>query len=354
MQVLKQLLNPVQSGLIGLDIGSGAVKLVALRSASSGWRASCAAWAEIVPSEDKATQRSNTLEAVRACLSRIPSSSGRYAVCGLSGPDAAVRGFTFPTLPLDALEKAVRFEAQQVSPMDMQHAVLDYQLLMPSADAEGPKTQSGVMVAGVEQAVNERCRLVKEAGAKVALMDADGLAALNCLSELEDLALYRTVALIDLGAHYTNVIMLGANGLPFVRDLNTGSESLIAQAAEKTEQAVETVCQWIWDADGEPMPEAGRMAFHQAARPLAMNINETLKYYASQEKSPFVERVYLCGAGAMVRPLVDLLCDALPTEVSVFDPFAAIRFDSSVTGAELLTTRGPAFTAAAGLAMRTV
>lgn len=354
MQLLDKWLNPVQSGVIGLDIGSGAVKLAALRSTSSGWKAVSAAWAEIAPSEDKALLRSNTLDAVRSCLAKIPSQSGRYAVCGLSGPDAAVRGFTFPNLPGDALTQAVRFEAQQVCPMDLQHAVLDYQLLVPSADAEASKTQSGVMVAGVEQAVSERCRLVKEAGAKVALMDADGLAALNCLSELEDLNRYRTVALIDLGAHYTNVIMLGAKGLPFVRDLNTGSEAMIAQVAEQTSQDAETVRQWIWDADAEPMPEAGQMAFHQAARPLVMNINETLKYYASQEKDSFAERVFLCGAAALVRPLVELLCDALPTEVTVFDPFAAIRFDSSVTGAELLTTRGPAFTAAAGLAMRTV
>lgn len=355
MQLLKKWINPVQNGLVGLDIGSGAVKLLSLRSTSSGWTATCAAWAEIEPSDDKAIRHANTLEAIRACLSQTAAGAGTYAVCGLSGPDAAVRGFTFPTLPSEAVEQAVHFEAQQVCPMDMHRSVLDYQMLLPCASAsEAAPKQSGVMVAGTEQAISERCRLVKEAGAKTALMDADGLAALNCLSELEDLSVYRTVALIDLGRSYTNIIMLGDNGLPFVRDLNTGSEALIALVAEKTSRDADAVRQMMWAADKETLPDDVMVAFHHAARPLVMNINETLKYYASQEKSPFAEKVFLCGSVAQVHPLAELLSDALPTDVTVFDPFAAIRVAPSITGAELLKTRGPAFVVAAGLAMRTV
>ena len=85
-----------------------------------------------------------------------------------------------------------------------------------------------------------------------------------------------------------------------------------------------------------------------------ININETLKYYTSQEKCAFAEKVYVCGGAALIQPLVDLLCDAIPADVTVFDPFAAIRFEPAVAGADLLKDRGPAFVVAAGLAMRTV
>lgn len=355
MQLLSKWINPVQNGLVGLDVGSGAVKLLALRSTSSGWTASGAAWAEIQPSNDKATRHADTLEAVRSCFSQVPRLSVRYTVCGLSSPDAAVRAFTFPTLPDNAVEQAVRFEAQQVCPIDMRHSVIDYQMLRQlEANADEAKTQSGVMVAGAEQAVSERCRLVREAGAKVALMDADGLAALNCLAELEDLDRFQTVALIDLGWNYTNIILLGPNGLPFERDINSGIKDILSQVAEKTSRDVETVRQTLWAADKTLMPDDVLVAFHHAARQLIMNVNETLKFYASQEKCAFSEKVYLCGGAAMIHPLVELLSDALPTDVAVFDPFKAIRFDSAVKGAELMKTRGPAFVVAAGLAMRTV
>lgn len=355
MQLLSKLINPVKSGLVGLDIGSGAVKLLGLRNSSSGWTATCAAWSDIQPTEDKTQRYAHTLEAIRACLSAVPAQSARYAVCGLSGPDAAVRGFSFPTMPDNAMEQAVRFEAQQVCPMDMRHSVLDYQLMQAVNKVEESATkQSGILVAGTEQAIGERCRLVKEAGGKVVLMDADGLAALNCLSELEDLDCCRTAALIDIGRHFTNVIVLGSNGLPFVRDLNTGGQTLIEEICGTTGRDAETVRSALWDAAEAPLPDDMLSALYQAARPLIMSITETLKFYSTQEKGTFAEKVYLCGGGATIRLLTEMLSDALPTNVSVFDPFKAIRFDTATTGGDLLKTRGPAFAVAAGLAIRTV
>ena len=355
MQLLKKWINPVQRGLVGLDIGSGAVKLLGLRTGSSGWTAACAAWSEIEPTEDKTQRCANTLEAIRNCLSAAPMHSARYAVCGLSGPDAAVRGFSFPTMPGAAMEQAVRFEAQQVCPMDMRHSVLDYQLMRAvGKDEESAAKQTGLLVAGTEQAISERCRLVKEAGGKVVLMDADGLAALNCLSELENLNGFRTAALIDIGRQFTNVILLGSDGLPFVRDLNVGGQTLIEEVCRTTGRDAETVRAAMWNITESPMPDDLLSALYQAARPLMMNITETLKFYSTQEGGTFAEKVYLCGGGATVRLLTELLSDALPTDVSVFDPFKTIRFDESIPGGELLKTRGPAFAVAAGLAMRTI
>ena len=355
MKLLNRWVNRVQSSVIGLDVGSGSIKLLGLRRSSSGWAATCAAWVDIEPSADKSQQAFRTVDAIRKCLQKVPASSARYAVCGLSGPDAAVRGFEFPPLPLEAVEQAVRFEAQQVCPMEMRNSVLDYQLMEPvgASDAKVQK-RYGILAAGTQQAVAERCQQVREAGAEVALLDADGLAGLNCLSEVEDLDAYETAALIDMGCRFTNVILLGANGLPFVRDLDMGGEMIVDHICEATGENAENVRVMLWDTSANPMPEAVQVALHQAVRPLVTNINETLKFYSTQWNGAFVPKVYLCGGIASVRPLAELLYDALSTEVAVFNPFDKISYSSSIPGADLLKTRGPAFVVAAGLAMRTV
>lgn len=355
MKVLENWVNSVQNGLCGLDIGSAAVKLVNLRKGTSGFTAVCAAWAQIEPcvgGSDKELY-SGKLEAVHRCVRQVPAGLARYAVSGLSGPDAAVRGFNFPPMPVEAVEQAVRFEAQQVCPMDIRHSVLDYQL-MQSDCAQTVQKRSGVMVAGTEQAIGQRSRLVKEAGLSLALLDAEGLAALNCLAACEPLDQYQTVVLIDLGMRYTNVIILGPNGLPFVRDLDCGGTTIIAQISETTGHTIEQVHQALWPTSPGATPAAILAKLYGAVRPTVQSISETLKFYASQEKTPFAEKVYLCGGGATVKPLVELLSDALPTEVAVFDPFNKIRIGEDAVGAELLRQRGPAFVTAAGLAMRTV
>lgn len=355
MQLLNKWINPVQSGVFGLDIGSGSVKLLGLCHSSSGWTATCAAWSDIEPTPDKAKQYFHTIRAIRKCIEQAPEHSARYAVCGLSGPDAVVRGFDFPPLPPESVEQAVRFEAQQVCPMEMRHSVLDYQL-MQSVDGSKERAQKrcGVLVAGTEQVIEDRSRQVKEAGGKIVLMDADGLAALNCLSELVNLDVYKTVALIDMGRRFTNVIVLGPNGLPFVRDLDTGGDTMTAQICQVTGCDTQTVQAALWGVSDKPIPDAIQVALHQAARPLVTSINETLKFYSTQGRGTFAEKVYLCGGVTLVRPLTELLCDALPTEVAVLDPFKTIHYDEAITGADLLKTRGPAFVVAAGLAMRTV
>jgi len=355
MQLLNKWINPVQSGVFGLDIGSGSVKLLGLCRTSSGWTATCAAWSDIESTSDKTPRYSQSLCAIRECIGSVPQQSARYAVCGLSGPDAAVRGFNFPPLPPESVDQAVRFEAQQVCPMEMRHSVLDYQLMqLPDVGKEKAQKRCGVLVAGTEQAIGDRCQQVKEAGSKIVLMDAEGLAALNCLSELENLDRYKTVALIDMGRQFTNVILLGPDGLPFVRDLESGSHAMMAQICQVTGSDAKTVRAALWGAHDTPISEAIQVALHQAARPLVTNINETLKFYSTQGQGTFAEKVYLCGGAALVRPLAELLCDALPTEVAVLDPFKTIQFNDAITGADLLKTRGPAFVVAAGLAMRTV
>ncbi len=355
MKLLEKWINSTQNGLCGLDIGSAAVKLVNLRKGSSGWTAACAAWAEIESSGDASDKEpcSDVLEAVRRCVQQVPAGFARYAVSGLSGPDAAVRGFNFPPMPIAAVEQAVRFEAQQVCPMDIRHSVLDYQL-MQSADTQAVQKRSGVMVAGTEQAISQRSRLVKEAGSSLALLDAEGLAALNCLAELEPLDSYQTVVLIDMGMRYTNIIILGPSGQPFVRDIDSGGTGVIAQIAKTTGHTIQQVHEALWPTRPGSAPAAILATLYEAVRPAVQSTTETLKFYASQEKTPFAEKVYLCGGGALVKPLVELLSDALPTEVVVFDPFKKIRVDEDTVGAALLRQRGPAFVTAAGLAMRTV
>lgn len=355
MKILENWVNSGQNGLFGLDIGSSAVKLVSLRKTGGKFTAVCAAWADIDAAEGAGDQvpYARTLEAVRRCVQQVPATSARYAVCGLSAPDAAVRGFNFPPMPIEAIEQAVRFEAQQVCPMDIRHSVLDYQL-MRTGDAGAVQKRSGILVAGTQQAIDQRSRLVKEAGASLALLDADGLAALNGLAAIEPLDGYQTVALIDLGMQFTNVIVVGPSGQPFVRDLTVGGTVVIEKIALITGRTVPMVHEALWPTAFQPTPPDVLTALHQAVRSLTQNISETLKYYATEEKIPFAEKVYLCGAGATVKPLVELLSDALPTEVAVFDPFKTIQIDPAAVGAELLSCRGPALVTATGLAMRTV
>jgi Tfp pilus assembly PilM family ATPase len=202
--MMLNILNPQKIELAGLDIGSSAVRLVRLNKSDDGYTLIAATSESIVPCpDDEKQQRQNCVDAIRTCLQKAELKNGSV-VCGISGPEVVVRGFTFPPLPDAAVEQAVRMEAQQVCPLDMKHSVLDFQLIETpqmesTAKPVAPAARQGVMTVGTESVIQEQMDLLAQAGAKPVMVDVNALALLNCLNELELPNTQETVAVIDIG-----------------------------------------------------------------------------------------------------------------------------------------------------------
>lgn len=353
MKLLEKWATRGRLKAVGLDVGTYAVKgLVLDPLPAGGWRLLAAGWADVTLQPDTPeTLPQRQTDAITRCLAQIPPVWRRWAVCAVSGPESAVRGFTFPPIPLQALAQAVALEAQQICPLDMAHSELDYQLL-EYADPKNPK-RIGVMAAASRQLIHQRRQIVQHGGTCAALMDVEGLAALNCLSQLEDLDAYETVGLVDLGMTMTHLAVLGPSGQPFIRDILFGGREVISQIASALNKSFTEIQQELWPADQSICPQVLK-ELYQAVRPLLQNITETIKYVASEEKIAFAQKIYLCGAGATVRPVVELIADVLPAEVSVFNPFKKVHVPDTMQNADLIASRGPEFVVAAGLAMRTI
>jgi type IV pilus assembly protein PilM len=267
-----------------------------------------------------------------------------------------VRGFKFPPLPLKAIEQAVALEAQSVCPLDMKNSVLDYQLvgLCPS-DRQEPSPQSGLMVVGTERLISQRVSQLAAAGVKAVLMDAEALALLNCLTELNMVEDYGTVGVIDIGHSKTSIVIYGQNGLPFVRDLNIAGDTIVRQIAAElgiSEQDVRSgLC-------GKPNPGFTTeqrnqllLVLNNAIRPLVIMINETLRFYSFQEKNAMVEKIFLSGGFPLISMFTDMLSDALPVETGLLNPLDHMEWQAG-SGQSSIQTCGPALAIATGLAMR--
>ena len=113
--------------VVGLDIGSCQVKLIQLRKDNGGYAVTAAGITEIAASEGDSNRR-NTVSAIRQCLD-LTGIRTELAVCGVSGPDVAVRDFEFPPLPPEEMEAAASLEASQVCPFKAGDSTVDYQLL---------------------------------------------------------------------------------------------------------------------------------------------------------------------------------------------------------------------------------
>jgi type IV pilus assembly protein PilM len=284
----------------------------------------------------------------------------KSVVCGISGPEVVVRGFTFPPLPMAAVEQAIRMEAQQVCPLDIHQSALDFQLI----DMSGPdqpkaaskaKPRRGVMAVASDRAIQARTALLAEAGTKALMVDVDSLAMLNCLNELRLIEPQETVAVIDIGGALTNVVIYGCDGLPFVRNINKAGGTIIQHISRELNRPEQELWQaFALNTPSDPLDDHLLLSLNNAIVPLVNALNETLRFYSFQEKQSNVDRIFLCGGFALIPAFMEFLSDALSVPVESLNPFTKIHCDPGSKQQHAVIENGPVYAIAAGLAMRTL
>ena len=348
----KRTLHLGKDTVLGLDVGSSAVKMVVLNKGKSGYSVAAAGMTQIARKDpSNGGRRTSCINAIRDCFAQTQTKV-KNAVCGVSGQDVAVRDFEFAPLLDDEIPAAVSLEASQVCPFNATDIAVHYQVL-PNGDA---KTK-GILVAATNTIVADKAQLVRDAGFRCVLMDIDGLALLNCHNglahERERRPSEKSVAILNVGASHTTLAIMDNTGWPFIRDMNQGGDDIIMQIAALNETSIRTVRDALFNdltTDELNLQDS----LEKTCRTLITDITGTLRFYAAQAKSTDVDKLRVCGGFALAKGFIDLLNSQLGTEAVLWNPFENARIRTNGRCEEICTKTGPAFAVAAGLAMRTI
>lgn len=323
--------------VLGLDIGSHAVKMVQLSRNGDGYTVNAAGIAACKSDND-----AGAVNAVRDCL-EVSGIGAQLAVCSISGPEVAARGFKFPSLLPEEVAGAVQFEAAQICPFNVDDAAVEYQLIHNDNEPV-----QGILVAATNSVIERKKMLVKNAHLDCCLMDIDGLALLNCFNELEKPRTSDTIAILNIGAVFTNLAIQGSGSPPFIRDMAFGGNDIIKFIAQEKGVAENVVTAKLFAS------EDFSDSLENACKTLVVDIKESMRYYKTQEKSGPVEKVFVCGGFARTRGMVEMLNNSLNTAIILWNPFEEIDCQVDSNCLDVLKEQGPAMAIAAGLAMRSV
>ncbi|MBN2138927.1 MAG: type IV pilus assembly protein PilM [Sedimentisphaerales bacterium] len=342
--------------VLGLDIGSSSVKIVRLQKEEEGFAVKACAIAEIPSNgsngDNQRKKLANIVRTIRECID-LSGVKTRLAVCGVSGPEVAVRDFEFPSIPDEEVEGAVQLEASQVCPFKTEDSTVDYQVV-----SNGGSNVRGIMVAATNALIKSKVYLAREASLHCVLLDVDGLAALNCFRETETPEPGQATAILNVGGSYTNLAIMSDDGWPFVRDLICVGEDIVKKIAAEKSLPVKTVRQILTgNADMDQSEYAESL--QRATGKLVADISETLRYYNTQKKSEPLDKMFVCGDFSLAAGFVETLNKQLPVETVLWNPFDKMRSETrnnhrGVLQRNLLQKSGPAMAVAAGLAMRSI
>src|SRR6266550_1643134 len=181
---------------VGLDIGSGIIKLAVIDHSGSEPELIKVATTEVAADaivEGEVMDPGLVSEAIRGLFSTAGVKQ-RTVVTAVGGRDVIVKKIQMDRMKEGDAREVIRWEAEQHVPFDMANVELDFQILDP--DAEGLQ-MNVLLVAAKRELVDSRTSLLGEAGL--------------------------VVGLVNIGHEVTNVNIL-EDGVPVLtRDLSVGT-----------------------------------------------------------------------------------------------------------------------------------
>lgn len=292
--------------VIGLDLGSSEVKAVALRTSLRGAEVVRVLGEPVTLDAEGRSEPGEIIAAAARLVERLPR-EGANLHCGIRGDIAAVRRLVVPLNAVRRLEQVARFELDDLLPFDVTDAMFDFVELGRSAEGI-----SLLCAAVLEKDVRALIAALEEKGIEPREMGVGSLDYLTAWRGKED---GDVPAVIDLGHHHTDIAVCDP-AAPTVRTVLRGGRDLTAHLAAtfKLDYARAEEIKRSHGLTGK----AGE-ALRQALRPLVREVQQTVKGHLAGGGRR-VTRLILCGGGALLSGLLQVLADEIGVPSEIWEP----------------------------------
>lgn len=341
---------------VGLDIGSTFVRAAEL---SSGGSPTILRIGQ-VPVPPGAVERGEVQapeavgEAIRELWRRAGLKS-REVMMGVGNQRVVVREVSVPALPDKELEQSLRFQVQDLIPIPLEEAVIDYDRL-DEFEAEGRQMVRLLVVAAHRAMVDHHVASATAARLEPVGVDLIPFALVRSVGEFDGLGLepseQGSEAVVDVGAEVTN-ICVHDRGIPrFVRILPSGGTDVtraVAASLGIDEEQAEMLKRGA-PIDDPERREAVRRTLHERAGALADEIRSSLDFYRAQTPGVRIASLRTSGGGAKMPGFVEILSERVGVPAAMGHPFGKMDVKAELHEADLEEAE-PLVAGAVGLAM---
>jgi len=348
-----RILQPKAKNLVGIDIGSSAVKVVGLET-SNGKLLLKAIGREVLPEDtivDGAIMSKLPLaESLNKIFTEQRIRNSRIAT-SISGHSVIVKKVALPMLSSAELEESIQWEAEQYIPFDLAEVNVDYQVLREVPDEQKLEV---ILVAAKKEKIADYCSVVSMTGKTPSVVDIDAFALLNAYEVNYEPEEDSIVALLNIGASSMIMNIVRGTEFLFTRDIATGGEQyteflqrdlgIDRDEAEEYKQMIDVPFE---------MEDQVRSVLRSVSENMALEIEKTLEYFKTTTYSKDIESLYICGGASKTEGLQEYLSETLQFPVEILDPFRKVEVNGAGDLLDDTEHSGADFAVAVGLAMRT-
>lgn len=337
--------------IIGVDIGSYAVKVCQLLKTSQGYKLSAIGSSLIPPGavEDGVLQNPEEVAKTISELFKNLKIKSRKIGISISGYSVIVKKVSLEKMDDDSLAEYIKNEAEQYIPFDIDDVYIDFQKLPQRK--ENPDRLDVMLVAAKKEIVDDYIKMLKEIKLDVVLVDVDGFALENIWETIS--GKIENVALVDIGASKMNINIISDGISVLARDIVVGSEQLTNQIANILEidfNKAEKIKLGIDSIDENPKEITS--IFNQTCTQWVLEIKKAIDLYSANNPEKPLQSLVLSGGGSKVNGLKQYIENETGLQVIAFNPLSQMIVESKKFDSTYINMVGPEMAIASGIAIR--
>jgi type IV pilus assembly protein PilM len=341
--------------VVGLDIGSSAVKAVELKPAGKGFRVAAFA-AEPIPPDSIVDGAIIDGAAVTDAIRRLFENKlfkSKDVAASLSGNAVIVKKINLPVMTEAELAESIYWEAEQYIPFDIQDVNLDYQILDAGTGPDAKGTMDVLLVAAKKEKIADYTGVISQAGRTPVVVDIDAFALQNAYEMNYGLDPNAVVVLLNAGASAININIVSGEQSVFTRDISIGGNAYTEAVQKELNLPFESADQLKrgQPVDGATFDEV-RPVLHAMTENVLLEIQKTFDFFKATAASDRIDRIYLSGGASRVDGFAQALEERFGAPVENFDPFKKIAFEPAKLGVHDPDALVPTAAVAVGLALR--
>jgi type IV pilus assembly protein PilM len=343
--------------VVGLDIGSSAVKAVELRPAGRSYRVAAFGTEPVPPDsivDGAIIDAGAVADAIRRIFDTNKAFKAKDVCASLSGNAVIVKKITLPVMTESELAESIYWEAEQYIPFDIQDVNLDYQILDPGTGPESRGSMDVLLVAAKKEKIGDYTSVIAQAGRSAVIVDVDAFALQNAYEINYGLDPGRVVVLLNAGASAININILQGDQSVFTRDISMGGNAYTEALQKELDlpfDAAEQLKKGI-PVDGATFEDA-QPVLRAVTENVLLEIQKTFDFFKATASSDQMDRIMLSGGASRVDGFHEMLQERFNAPVEDFDPFRTVTWDAKKVPGDPLHMSATA-AVAVGLALRQV
>jgi len=343
--------------VVGLDIGSSAVKAVELKPAGKAFRVAAFGIEQVPPDsivDGAIIDAGAVADSIRRVFEGNAAFKSKDVCASLSGNAVIVKKITLPVMTESELAESIYWEAEQYIPFDIQDVNLDYQILDPGTGPESRGSMDVLLVAAKKEKIGDYTSVIAQAGRTPVIVDVDAFALQNAFEVNYGLGPGQVVVLLNAGASAININILQGDQSVFTRDISMGGNAYTEAVQKELDlpfDAAEQVKKGI-PVDGATFEDA-QPVLRAVTENVLLEVQKTFDFFKATASSDRIDRIMLSGGASRVDGFREMLQERFNAPVEEFDPFRAVAWDAGKIGAAAEDHAAMA-AVAVGLALRKV